>query len=63
MLKIWPKAKKRATIKTEEGFILNERLGESSLAWFDVAWGFTAMAGGIAEECDRLTGKVESSSS
>lgn len=56
------KSKKKAMVKAEVGFILNERLGESSLGWFDVASGFTAMAGGIAE-CDRLTGKVESSSS
>lgn len=58
------KSTKRAIINAEVGFILNERLGDSSgsLDWFDVSSGFTAMAGEIAGEFDRLIAKVESSS-
>lgn len=57
------KSRKKATMNAEVGFVLKERLVEGSLDWFDVASGFTAIAGEIAGECDRLIGKVESSSS
>lgn len=58
------KSTKRAIINAEVGFILNERLGDSTglLDWLDLASGFTAMAGEIAGEFDRLIAKVESSS-
>lgn len=54
-----------AMVNAKAGFILNEWLGSlaGSLDWLAVASGFTARAGETAGEWDRLTGKLESSSS
>lgn len=58
------KSRRRAMVNAKAGFILNEWLDGSlagSLDWLAVASGFTARAG--EGEWDRLTGKLESSSS
>jgi len=48
---------KRVIINVSVGLILNDRLG-GSLDGFDVATGFTAIAGETAGDCDGLSGNI-----